>query len=244
MKIALIGDIHANLPALQAVLADITTQGVDAIWNAGDSVGYGPFPNEVLDMLQERDILSIVGNYDLKALSMPTRSNKWRKKKNPLKLLAFQWAFDTLTPANRNYLRSLPEQRRLKAMKKDILLTHASPVSNKEFVGYNTSKKRLKELALASAADIVVCGHSHQAFAGKAKGVWFINTGSVGRPDDGNPEACYAVLNLEEGSISIEHHRVGYDIKRTIEAIHANHLPPEFAEMFTQGRNLNDVLIQ
>ena len=189
MKIALIGDIHANLPALQAVLADITTRGVDAIWNAGDSIGYGPFPNEVLDILQERDILSIVGNYDLKALSMPTRSAKWQAKKHPLKLIAFQWAYDTLTPANRNYLRSLPEQRRLKAMNKDILLTHASPVSNKEFINSNTSKKRLKELALASSADIVVCGHSHQAFTGKAKGVWFINTGSVGRPDDGNAEA-------------------------------------------------------
>ena len=141
MKIALIGDIHANLPALQAVLADINIHGVDAIWNAGDSVGYGPFPNEVLDMLQERDILSIVGNYDLKALAMPTRSKKWQQKKHPLKLIAFQWAYDTMTPANRNYLRSLPEQRRLKAMNKDILLTHASPVSNKEFISSNTSKK-------------------------------------------------------------------------------------------------------
>ena len=242
MKIALIGDIHANLPAFQAVLADITTQGVDAIWNAGDSVGYGPFPNEVLDMLQERDILSIAGNYDLKTLSIPTRSTKWQQKKHPLKLIAFQWAYDTLTPANRNYLRSLPEQRRLKAMNKDILLTHASPVSNKEFISGNTSKKRLKELAVASAANIVICGHSHQAFAGKAKGVWFINTGSVGRPDDNNPAACYAILKLEEQSISVEHNRVEYDVKRTIEAIHAKHLPPEFAEMFMQGRSLNDVL--
>lgn len=244
MKIALIGDIHANLPALQAVFADISTQGVDAIWNAGDSVGYGPFPNEVLDMLQERDILSIVGNYDLKALAMPTRSKKWQQKKHPLKLIAFQWAYNTMTPANRNYLRSLPEQRRLKAMNKDILLTHASPVSNKEFVGSSTSKKRLKELALAAAADIVICGHSHQAFAGKAKGVWFINTGSVGRPDDGNHKACYAVLTLQDESISVEHYRVDYDVKRTIDAIHDNQLPQEFAEMFLQGRNLNDVLIQ
>jgi len=242
MKIALIGDIHANLPALQAILAHITTQGVDAIWNVGDSIGYGPFPNEVLDTLQEKDILSIVGNYDLKSLSMPTRSSKWREKKHPLKLLAFQWTYDSLTPANRNYLRSLPEQRRLKMLGKDVLLTHASPVSNKEYIGSKTSKKRLKELALASAADIVICGHSHQPFADKAKGVWFINTGSVGRPDDGNPKASYAVATFQKKSVAVEHFRIDYNVKRTVKAIQSNHLPPEFAEMFIQGRSLNDVL--
>jgi putative phosphoesterase len=242
MKIALIGDIHANLPAFQAILAHINTQGVNAIWNVGDSIGYGPFPNEVLDLLQEKDILSIVGNYDLKSLSMPTRSNKWREKKHPLKLIAFQWAYDTLTPANRNYLRSLPEQRRLKILGKDVLLTHASPVSNKEYVGSSTSKKRLKELALASAADIVVCGHSHEPFAGKAKGVCFINTGSIGRPDDGNPRASYAILTLQKISVTVKHYRVEYNVKRTVKAIHTEQLPPEFAEMFIQGRSLNDVL--
>ena len=241
MKIALIGDIHANLPALQTVFTHLTAQGAEAIWNVGDSIGYGPFPNQVLDFLQEKEILSIIGNYDLRVLSIPTRSKKWRKKKHPLKLLAFQWAYDTLTPANRNYLHSLPKQRRLKMLGKDIL-THGSPVSNKEYVGSQTSKSRLKELALASAADIVISGHSHLPFVGKAKGVTFINTGSVGRPDDGNPKTSYAVLTLKKKSIAVEHFRLDYDIKRTVEAIHANQLPPEFAEMLLQGRSLNDVM--
>lgn len=242
MKIALIGDIHANLPALQAVLAHINTQDVEAIWNVGDSVGYGPFPNEVLDILQEKDILSIAGNYDLKTLAFPAKSAKWRKKKDPLKVLAFQWAYEALSPANRNYLRSLPEQRRLKIMNKNILLTHASPASSKEYVDTRTSKDRLRELALAAAADIVICGHSHQPFAGKAKGVMFINTGSVGRPDDGNPRASYAVLNFQKKDVLVTHHRVVYNVKRTVKAIQKKQLPSEFAEMFMQGRNLNDVL--
>jgi hypothetical protein len=64
----------------------------------------------------------------------------------------------------------------------------------------------------------------------------------VGRPDDGNPKACYAVLTLQKKSVAVDHHRVNYDIKRTVDAIHANQLPTEFAEMFLQGRNLNDVM--
>jgi putative phosphoesterase len=214
---------------------------VDAIWNAGDSVGYGPFPNEVLDVLQEKDILSILGNYDLKTLAFPTKSEKWRKKKDPRKVLAFQWAYETLRSANRTYLRSLPEQRRLKIMGWDILLTHASPVSNKEYVDSRTPKSRLRQLALAAAADIVICGHSHQPFADRVKGVWFINTGSVGRPDDGDPRACYALLELDEDSVQVSHQRVEYDVQHTAKAVLEMGLPAEFAEMFLQGRSLKDV---
>lgn len=241
MKVALIGDIHANLPALQAVFAHITAQGIVTIWNIGDSIGYGPFPNEVLDMLQEKDVINILGNYDIRALSFPDHQIKWKEKKHPLKYLAFKWAYETMTPANRNYLRSLPEQRRMKFQGWKVLLTHASPVSNKEYVDSRTSKKRLKELALAAAADIVVYGHSHQAFSTRVKGVNFINTGSVGRPDDGDPRACYAILELENKKIEITHHRIPYDVQRTVQAIEDQNLPQDFAEMFLQGRSLTDI---
>lgn len=241
MKIALLGDIHANLPALQAVLAHATSLQVETAWNVGDSVGYGPFPNQVLDLLQEKDILSILGNYDLKTLAFPAKEAKWRKKKHPLKLLAFQWAWQTLRPDNRSYLQSLPEQRRLKLMAKDILLTHASPASNKEYINSQTPKSRLRQLALAAAADICICGHSHQPFIATIDGVCFINTGSVGRPDDGDPRACYALLELEEDSLGVTHHRVAYDVQRTVDAVLQQNLPPAFAEMFLKGRSLIDI---
>ena len=241
MKIALLGDIHANLPALQAVLSHAQSQHAEVIWNVGDSVGYGPFPNQVLDLLQEKDILSILGNYDLKALAFPAKEAKWRKKKHPLKLLAFQYTWQTLRPDNRAYLQSLPEHRRLRLMEKDILLIHASPVSAREYISHKTSQSRLRQLALAAAADICVCGHSHPPFTTTVQGVCFINTGSVGRPDDGDPRACYALLELKQDAMEVTHHRVAYEVQRTVDAIRQQHLPPAFAEMFLQGRNLLDI---
>lgn len=241
MKIALLADIHANLPALEAVLAHILPQEPDAIWNAGDSVGYGPFPNQVLDLLQEKDVLSILGNYDLKVLKFPDKGPKWRKKKHPLKLIAFQWTWESLQPANRAYLRALPEQRRFKALEREVLLTHASPVSNHEYVDSHTSPSRLRQLAIAAAAQMVIYGHSHRAFVGQAEDVWFINPGSVGRPDDGDPRASYALLCLSDKKAEVYHHRVPYDVERTARAILEQHLPLEFSQMFLQGRALDDL---
>src|SRR5512136_69226 len=105
MKVALIGDVHGNLPALEAVLAHVARQRVEAIWNVGDFVGYGAFPDEVVTRLRHTlNVLSIVGNYDLKAL------HKDKLPKAPDKRLAFQWAYDHLSSENRAYLQSLPQE--------------------------------------------------------------------------------------------------------------------------------------
>ena len=89
MKVALIGDVHANLPALEAVLAHINENepDVERIWNVGDFVGYGAFPNEVIERLRNENALSIVGNYDLKVLAFKQKKDKWRKKKQRRKRL-------------------------------------------------------------------------------------------------------------------------------------------------------------
>ena len=92
MKIALIGDIHANLPALEAVLEDAHKRKVEAIWNIGDMLGYNAFPDQVVKRLRKERVVSIVGNYDLKVLKFKKKAKKWRKKKHPDKYRAFKWA--------------------------------------------------------------------------------------------------------------------------------------------------------
>ena len=246
MKVALIGDVHANLPALEAVLAHAhgseNEQSVEAIWNVGDFVGYGAFPNEVIQRLRDEDALSIIGNYDQKVLQFKKEKKKWRKKKQPAKYLAFEWAYENLSKKNRRYLRFLSQEIRMKIKGKRILLTHGSPASEKEPLTPETPEQRLRELAQMAHADVIVCGHSHQPFAREVDGVWFINTGSVGRPDDGDPRACYAILQIEAEQIQVHHHRVEYDVERAVAAIRKHDLPEAFAQMTLQGRNLDTVL--
>jgi len=238
MKVALIGDVHANLPALEAVLEDAHRRDVEAVWNIGDFVGYGPFPDEVVKRLQQEEALSIVGNYDLKALKV----SKKKGSKNPEKWFAFKWAHDNLSKPSRRYLKSLPEEMRLEIAGKRILLTHGSPASNKEHLTPDTPEERLRELINLADADIIICGHSHQPFKRKFEGVWFINTGSVGRPDDGDPRACYAVMIIRPRFFQLRHYRIEYDLEQATAAIRDGGLPESFAQMISQGHNLDAVL--
>jgi putative phosphoesterase len=248
MQVALIGDIHANLPALEAVLAHIQEQGIEKMWNVGDFVGYGAFPDEVVQLfrtgqvLPDGDVLSIVGNYDLKVLKFKQKKEKWRKKKTPEKYQAFEFAYEQLSKKNRKYLRFLSQQIRVKINDRRVLLVHGSPESNEEHLIPDTPKKRLRELAEKAKANVIVCGHSHQPFVRDVDGVWFINTGSVGRPDDGDPRACYAVAQIDSDQVLVQHHRIEYDMDRAVAAIREHELPEAFAQMILQGRDLDTVL--
>lgn len=242
MKAALLGDVHANLPALEAVLSHAHQQEVDDIWNIGDFVGYGAFPNEVVKLLRQNGTKSIIGNYDIKVLEFPEKKSKWRKSKRSQKFTAFKWASKNLKKSNRHYLSELPDELRMEVEGWQVLLVHGSPVSNEEPLTIHTPDKRLVELARLAQAELIVCGHSHQPFARQVAGTWFINTGSVGRPGDGDPRACYALLELSPGSISVEHFRIEYDVTRAAEAIRQAGMPEVFAQMILQGWDLDTVL--
>ncbi len=245
MRVALIGDVHANLPALEAVLRHAHGQRVEAIWNVGDFVGYGASPNQVIRRLRQEHAVSIVGNYDRKVLRFEKKREKWQKKKQSQKFLAFQWAHHALTEENRQYLGSLPQERKLQVGGRRVLLTHGSPASEKEHLTPETPEERLRRLASMVEADLVICGHSHRPFSREVDGVRFINTGSVGRPDDGDPGACYAILETGHSPTSehqVHHHRVAYDVGDAVADIRDHNLPEAFAQMLIQGYALDDVM--
>ncbi|MEA3376073.1 MAG: YfcE family phosphodiesterase [Chloroflexota bacterium] len=245
MRVALIGDVHANLPALEAVLGHARRHGAEAVWNIGDFVGYGAFPNQVIERLRQEQATSIAGNYDHRVLAFERKKGKWRKKKRPEKFLAFQWAHHVLTEGNRATLESLPGERDLQIESLRILLTHGSPASEDEHLTPDTPEGRLRELASMVAADVVIVGHSHRSFTRDVDGVRFINTGSVGRPDDGDPRACYAVMEIglpPDRAPRVTHYRVAYDVERAVAAIREEGLPEAFAQMMIQGYALDDVM--
>ncbi|MEN6481191.1 MAG: metallophosphoesterase family protein [Anaerolineaceae bacterium] len=239
-KVALFADIHANLPAYQACLRHAHALGARYAWNLGDFIGYGAFPNQVIESSIRHNVLSIAGNYDLKTFKVHKNP---AQVKNPLKRLAFLWAYQQLTPQNRAYLLHLPKERRIIFKGWKILFTHGSPASNKEHLSPATPPERLKELSRLTKAKVILCGHSHQAFMQQVNDVLFINPGSVGRSDDGNPQASYAILNIKNQEIRVTHYRISYPISRCISEIDKYNLPHEFAEMVLQGRSLDQITL-
>jgi putative phosphoesterase len=244
MRIALIGDVHANLPALEAVLEHCLQKQVRAIWNSGDLVGYNAFPEEVIWVLRKSGVVSVIGNYDAKVLKFPSRDRKWRKKKIRPKWFSFKWTYDHLSGESRSYLGLLPAELRLTVNGNRVLLTHGSPASIREPLGPDSSNERLSHLVKLGRADVIVSGHSHHPFSRKVGNTWFVNTGSVGRPDDGFPLASYAVLEMDESAVRVEHFRVEYDLDRAAEGVRVRGLPEEFGAMIRAGRPLDWVLAQ
>jgi len=142
-----------------------------------------------------------------------------------------------LKKEGRSSLASLPEHRRLAPGSRRILLCHGSPEAIDEYLDAGTPASRLAAIARTASADVIVSGHAHRPSAREVGGVWFVNTGSVGRPDDGDPRACYALL--QTSPFSVCHLRVPYDVERTVAAVLEAGLPPSFARIFLEGRPLD-----
>jgi len=245
MIIAVIADIHANLPALRAVLKHARAAGAGPIEEWRDHLGYGPFPSEVVDAVQKKRFVNILGNYDAKVLRVPEKGHMRKANRCKLRELAFSWAYDNQTPAQHSYLQSLPTPLRLTLGPCRVLLVHGSPASPNEHLSPALPPDRLHELAALAEADLVICGHSHQPFLIHSGSTWFLNPGSVGRPDDHDPRSAYALLTLTpSGAISARFFRLPYDWQKTAAAVQKKGLPPEFAHMFLQGCALDDILSQ
>jgi putative phosphoesterase len=239
--ILLVGDVHANLPALKAVLEDASNKGVSKIWNVGDLTGYGAFPDDVVRRLRKENAQSVVGNYDLKVLKVKEQKEE-EKEEPPEDWNAIKWTYNNLSKKNRKYLKSLPEELRLEAGGKRILLTHRSPLPGDEKIGHETPDERLREFAHLADADVIIFGHSHLPFSRQVDGVWFINPGGVGRQDDGDPRASYAILQINP--FEVKHYRVDYDASIAAAAIRENGLPEVFAQMTLHGLSPDAVALE
>ena len=230
MIIALISDIHGNLPALKAVIKDASQANAQEIWCLGDLVGYLPFPNECISLIQKKTSASIVGNYDLKVIDFEKEKREWKQSKKPAKFDAFEWNSRNLNPQSQRYIRSLPVNIRRKIGKFKILLTHGSPQNIEEPVLPETPQERLIELCKTANADIIVMGHTHQFMNRKVSNQWFINPGSVGLPVKKDLRASYALLEIKQGKIQVVERKIEYDVSKVVKAL--------------KGINLSDSLVK
>jgi predicted phosphodiesterase len=223
MRLAILSDIHANLPALVAVLADIDSRGVDDIVHLGDLVGYNSFPSETLALLQARGIRGVHGNHDLMACGALSLDHC-----GPLARRALEWTRDALSPAQLAYLAALPGELRPAG---GVICMHSmlgDPIGRvRGREGFHEVSLELRRFD--PQLEICCTGHTHRPGAVEIDGdgvvrhigaalhltpgaFWFVNPGSVGQPRDSDPRAAYAVLDCESREVAF--HRVAYDDAR------------------------------
>lgn len=245
MKIALISDIHANLPALEAVLADIDgDSSIDIIYHIGDLVGYAPWPNEVVALLRERAIAGVAGNYDSTTATHYKHCGcKYEDaRQEELSHLSYAWTLEHTSDESKQFLGALPFRLDFRpfgghASGPRLILVHGTPVLNTVYWTQDRPDSfavQMAEHAGAKAGDVIAFGHTHKPWSKTIEGIHFVNTGSVGRPKDGDARAGYVVLDFANEA-RIEFKRVSYNVERTCAAILASSLPDDFAEYLRRG---------
>lgn len=240
MNIALLGDIHGNAVALEAVLAKARANRCDEVWNLGDQLGYGPDPAGVIDRLAGLDrARNLLGNYDAKALRLAEKSRPDDRPRSPAKYFAFLWACHQLSPGQRRWIEALPAEQVVEVAGWRILLTHHT-ISGQPLV--DLAPAETARLARAMGLDAVFHAHTHAPADEAVDGVRLVNPGSVGRPEGGDPRVAWASVTIGRDGIDVTQHRLAYDAEATAEAIRAKGLPEAFAQMILRGHNLQDVM--
>lgn len=230
MKLAVVSDIHANLPAFEAVLKEMENEeDISKTICLGDLVGYNPFPNEVIEIIKREKIECIMGNHDYAVI---TKDASWF---NYMAADAIKWTAKKIKKENLGFLKKLPFSMTLKLKNRTLFLVHGSPREPLyEYVEPWYSEELLKEFA--SKYSILALGHTHVPFfklVGNRSKKLVFNPGAVGQPRDNNSMASYAILDIEKNSIEIK--RVDYNIKKTADEIIVQGLSSFLAERLYKG---------
>ncbi|MBA2457534.1 MAG: metallophosphoesterase family protein [Gemmatimonadales bacterium] len=246
MNYALISDVHANLPALEAVLADITRRAdVDATYHLGDLVGYAPWADETVALIQQAGIPGVAGNYD-STVAADYKHCGCRYEdpvQEKLSHLSYGWTRAHVSPQTKRALAALPFRIDLvpeggHRAGRRVVLVHGTPTLNTVYWTEDRSDEFCLKMAAhagAVAGDVIAFGHTHKPWHREAGGIHFINTGSVGRPKDGEWRAGYVLLDTGGDEVGVEFVRVEYDVERAMRGIRESVLPDEFAEYLRTG---------
>lgn len=243
MKIALFSDIHANLPALEAFFESVEKQKPDAVYCLGDLVGYNIWPNEVINEIRKRSIPTIAGNYDYGigqnsddcGCAYKTDAEKEMGK------VSIAFTNSITKDEERSYLRTLPAHLRIVFHfgdhKKNLLLVHGSPRKINEYLFEDRDEKSMIRILEQADADILCFGHTHKPYHRILGNRHAINTGSVGKPKDGDPRGCYVLLSISDNGIpGVEFIRFEYDVEKSAKAVMDSPLPDYYAEALRKAQ--------
>jgi putative phosphoesterase len=237
MKIAVFGDIHGNIEALRAAYCAVADK-VDRIYHLGDLGGYAPFVNEVVDFLIEHDIEGVQGNYDETVANNAEHCGcKYEDARQAeMAQQSFEWTKQHASVKSKEFLKKLPPEIVFTAAGKRVKLFHATPRKNNLYWYEDRPEKFFQEMAGKADADVLVYGHTHKPYRKDFDSKTFINSGSVGKPKDGDPRACVAMIEITPDSTAVDFLRVAYDVEKVAQAIISGGLPPYFAERLKEAK--------
>lgn len=238
MKFAVFGDIHGNIEALKAAYDSAQAAGAEKIYHLGDLGGYSPFVNEVVDFIREYNIEGVQGNYDETVAN--DREHCGCKAEDPVQEemanRSFAWTKEHASAKTKKYLGMLPLDIIFEVFGRKIALFHATPHKNNLYWFEDRPEKFFAEMAGKVDADILIYGHTHKPYRKDVENKIFINAGSVGKPKNGDPRACVALIEITAKSVSVDFLRVPYDVEKASKAIVASGLPLYFAERLREAK--------
>jgi predicted phosphodiesterase len=246
VRYALIADIHANLPALGAVLDDIgRREDIDGAYHLGDLVGYAPWPNEVVELLHEKGVPGIAGNYDSTVATDYAHCGCRYEdaRQEALSHESYAWTRQHTSRETKRRLGALPFRIDLRPMGghasgPTVVLVHGTPTLNTVYWTEDRPADfclKMASVAGVKEGDVVAFGHTHLPFHRVVEGIHFVNAGSVGRPKDGDWRAGYAVLDVSGQAIEVEFRRVEYGLSEAQTGIRSSDLPEFFADYLEAG---------
>lgn len=210
--LAVLSDVHGNLVALRAVLAELDELGIDEIVVAGDLVGFGPNPDDVVDLLVERRARLIRGNHEKDYVAVYRTSAMPESWVTDSRLRSMMWSHDRLGPERRGFLASLPDSLRLDP---STLVVHGSPRHVRDSVLAATPEDELDRMFEGDPSRLAFMGHTHRPVIRQTLRRRLVNAGSVGFPLDGDPRASYVLVNPAIGTDDawqVELRRVAFDL--------------------------------
>jgi putative phosphoesterase len=236
VRIVVLGDIHANLAALEAALAEARRIGYDRIVHTGDLVGYGPQPNEVVERIVSLGIEGVGGDFDKDVAWAVGMAGCPPDAPGDAGLgaEASQWTRRRVSHQVREQLKDLPFSIELRAGEQTVSIAHGSPVDLYEALDGGTGEGRLREIAEETGATIHVSGHAHSAVHRTVDRRHFINAGSVGIPAEGKPEGCLAVIEAD-WIVAVSFRKFAYEGQSVLAAAAERGLPERLRALLASG---------
>lgn len=213
MRIAVIADLHANLPALRAVLDDALVLACDAIWCVGDVVGRGPHPNEVIEELRRFDVLTVQGNWDdAVGVRREHAGVSWATPEaEAAGRVSLDWTIERTSDDERAWLRQLPAAHRFIVEERSVLLFHGSPLRQNEYLWRDRPSRVFARVASDQGDDLLCFGNTHEVFHRLVGKSHFVAAGSVGCGVENDRSARYAVIDMTPAELMVNFRSVPYD---------------------------------